>query len=152
MAKRRQRIHNDIRTLRKERVARLRARGLSLRDIVAALGNPADPSIYMVNPRTGEPFNLTTIAHDIDAIRTEARERTRADVDEHRARQMEEINEMKRAAWAARDLKALGRAIELEMKLLGTAQAAELDVKSGGKPLGVQVVEVVKDHGSTGAG
>lgn len=113
---------NDVATIRRERVAALRARGLTLREIQAALADPRNGAFYMVNPSTGAPYDLATISRDMSAVRAASKKAAGKAVDDHRARQFAELQEIKRAAWAAKDSKAALAALGLEMKLLGTAQ------------------------------
>lgn len=112
---------NDIAILRRERVAALRARGLTQREIQAALAAPADKN-GMVNPETGKPFDLATINRDLKHLRQQAQRAASQTTDVHRARQYAELQELKRAAWSQKDPRLALRALETEMKLLGTAQ------------------------------
>lgn len=112
--------NNDIATLRRERVTSLRARGMTLREITAALADVNKGG--MVNPETGLPFDLATISRDIKHVREQSKRAAAQTVDNHRARQYAELQEIKRAAWAAKDGKLALRALESEMKLLGTLQ------------------------------
>lgn len=120
--------HNDIILMRRERVAALLARGLTQREIQQALADVSKPGQYLINPDTGNPFDIAQINRDIQVLRQQARNAASKSVDEHRARQFAELQEVKRAAWAARDPKAALQAIGLEMKLLGTTQATEINI------------------------
>lgn len=119
MTKPKSTARDDLTILRRERVASLVARGLTQREITAALAKPiADGGIR--NPDTLEPFDLATINRDLQAIRKENRERTAEAIDTHQARQYAEIQEIKRAAWASKNPQLALAALEKEMKLLGT--------------------------------
>lgn len=108
----------DIVIIRRERVASLVARGLTQREIAHALAN--DKNSPILNPDTGEAFDVATINRDLQALRKENRERTAASIDEHAARQYAEIQEIKRAAWAGKNPQLALAALDKEMKLLGT--------------------------------
>lgn len=110
---------SDIVLMRRERVASLLARGLTQREIAAALAKePLEGGIR--NPDTGDPFDVMTVNRDIKAIRADNRKRTALSIDRHQARQYAEIQEIKRAAWAGKNPKLALEALEKEMKLLGT--------------------------------
>jgi len=105
----------DMIEKRREIVAQLRLRQLSMREIVVALQNQG-----MVNPDTKLPFDLATIKRDIDALKEGWQASYSAATDEHATRQLAEIAEIKRLAWSQKDGRLALSAIEKEMKLLGT--------------------------------
>jgi len=74
---------------RREIVARLRLRGLTIRQISDALKNTA------MDGGTGK----TTVAEDIDAIKAQWREHAQADIAEHQAGQLALLEEVQREAW-----------------------------------------------------
>lgn len=111
----------DIELMRQERVASLRARKMSMREIQAQLADP-NSKAYMENPDTGKPYDLATIQRDLARIRKRADHNAQRDVSKWLADQLDEIHEAKRSAWASRDLQVLARFIELEAKLTGTLQ------------------------------
>lgn len=119
MPRKRNSAHNDIQLLRQERVARLRARGLTLRDIHTRLSNP-ESALYIANPDTGQPFDMATIQRDLARIRKRAAEQAQQTFEEYLAQQLAEIAEAKRAAWATKQLGVVVRLLELEAKLTGT--------------------------------
>ena len=102
---------------RRERVAQLRLRGLSAREIARAL---AQGDNAIVSPITGKPYDHKTILADLDALKAQWRQSSSVATDEHMARQFAEIQEIKRAAWAAKDPELALKALGQEMKLLGT--------------------------------
>lgn len=114
--------HRDTQEQRRERVAQLRLRGLSAREIslAMAMGDNA-----IVNPHTGKPYDHKTILADLQALKAQWRASAGVATDEHIARQFAELQELKRFAWSQKDgdlaLKALGS----EMKLLGTMKQPE---------------------------
>lgn len=111
----------DIQILRQERVASLRARGMSLREIHAQLADP-NSKAYVENPDTKKPFDQATIQRDLQRIRKRALDNAQKSTLDYLARQLTEIEEAKRSAWAARDLHVLARLLELEARLTGTLQ------------------------------
>jgi len=109
--------------LRRSMVADLASRGLTLRQIVEALTQRG-----VINPNTNEAWTPATVSNDLKALRKEWRDEALADIGEHMGRQYQELQTTKRAAWAKGDLKSVLRAVELEMRLLGTAQPDKLVV------------------------
>lgn len=109
----------DIVLLRRERVAQLRARGLTQREITAALAKPPD-SGGLRNPDTNAPYDLSTINGDIKALRKDWQARAAEITSAHRADQLAEIAQLKREAWLAKKYDLVLRALEREAKLLGT--------------------------------
>lgn len=100
---------------RRERVAALRLRNLSVREIAAAL-----QQYGIVNPATGAAFSHTTIESDLKVLEARWRESSKIITEEHRARQLAEIAAVKRAAWASGDLELALKALDREIRLLGT--------------------------------
>lgn len=122
----------DIIARRREMVARMRLRGLSQREIVAAL-----PDLGCVND-SGEPWSLATINSDLKALQAEWRKEAKKSIDHHKARELAVIEEARRAAWLNNDLPSVLRAVSLEMDLLGTEAPKKTEVSGkGGKPIEV---------------
>lgn len=115
---------NRVKAIRQEYVATLTLRGLSQRKICEVLAqefiNRERNPYYCVNPKTGEPFNLSQINRDLKDLQQQWRERSMEAIDQHRARQFAELDELKRRAWAAGDMELVLKTINTEMKLLGT--------------------------------
>jgi len=99
---------------RRRRVAALRLRGLTQREIVNGLSE-AD----MLNPKTGRPYSVATVNHDLKVIQEGWREEATQDIAEHVARILAELHEVKRAAWSEKAFGDILRAIEKECKILG---------------------------------
>lgn len=108
---------------RRELVARARLRGLSQREIVAGLAKAE-----CVNPDTNEPWSLGTINGDIKAMQGQWRREAAKSVTTHKARQMAELAEARRQAWANNDVANVLRAIGQEMDLLGTEAPKKQEV------------------------
>lgn len=118
---------NDIAEMRRELVEQLRVRGLTIREIAAALATPRDGRPPLLNPETGKPFTHVTIKNDLDIIRKGWQERRAAAMDEHADRELAEISEVKRAGWATGNPKLVLEGIDREFKLLGTAKPLEIN-------------------------
>lgn len=126
--------NHDILMVRRQQVARLRLRGLSIRDIVQAL---AMPPLSLTDPKTGKPYSVGTIHRDLKAIETEWREAAVADIAAWKAKQLAELAEVKRAAWLEKDLGMVLRAIQQEVDIIGTKAPTRADVTSGDAPLSI---------------
>lgn len=117
----------NIMSRRREAVAALRLRGLSLNQIAAALPKapPHGPGIY--NPTTGGPFDTSTISRDLKALEAEWRANALADRIQHKAQLLAEIEEVKRAAWGAKQYDTLLRAFKQQADLLGLDELPGMD-------------------------
>ena len=122
----------NITSTRRARVAQLVLRVLTAREIVVALASGDNP---IINAKTGAPWSLGTVADDLKALKAEWNRRAAEAYDEHRARQLAEVAELKRAAWSSRRYETVLRCLEREAKLLGldapardTQVALNLDV------------------------
>ena len=112
----RQKSSRPVIAARRQRVAALKLRGLRAREIQAAL---ADSANGMLNPETGEPWSLRTIGYDIAALQKQWEERAALDIQEHKARELAELGEHRKSAWAEKELGEVRLGLALEMKLLG---------------------------------
>jgi hypothetical protein len=108
---------------RRELVAQLRLRHYSQREIAAALEKAG-----FLNPRTHKPYTHATVASDIDALMADWRRAASVDTKIHVAQQFAEINEIKREAWKAKDLRTLLKALELEGKITGTVKPPTINI------------------------
>ena len=123
-----------IEARRLELVAGLRLRGRTQREIQQALAT------QLVNPASGEPYSLGTINGDIKKLEKQWRKSAAASIEEHKARQIAEIAEVKRAAWMDKDPSTVLRAIDLEANIIGTKAAVRSELTGeGGGPVVVQV-------------
>jgi hypothetical protein len=135
----------NVTSTRRERVAQLILRGLTAREIVAAL---ASGDNALLNPKTGQPWSLGSIGHDLGVLKAEWQARAAEAYDEHRARQLAEIAELKRAAWAARRYDTVLKAMEREAKLLGLDARERLEIS--GPDGGEVIFRVVYGDGKDG--
>lgn len=101
---------------RRATVARLRLRGLTQREIVAALA------------QQGQDFSLGTVNRDLQVIGEQWRQDARADIAELRARQFAELREVRRIAWKAGQLDTVLKSLAQEAKLLGSDAPTKVDV------------------------
>ena len=108
--------NGDIQSIRRELVAKLRLRGLSMREIAAAVAQSG-----VINNQTGEPFTHVTIKNDLDYLLSEWRDNAAGDTSNHRARQLAEIQQIKREAATNHDLRIWLAGLKQEADLLGTA-------------------------------
>ena len=121
----RRKLNRAIVEARRRRVAALKLRGLSAREIQVALG---DPTKGLLNPQTGRAYSLGTIGYDLLALQKRWREESAKDIREHKARELAELVEHRKSAWGQRELAEVRLGIALEMKLLGTAEPDRKEV------------------------
>lgn len=137
-----QRTKRAIMEARRRRVAALKLRGLTVREIQAEL---ADPAKGMVNPKTGKAYSLSTIGADLVILQKRWREASAKDIAKHKARELAELGEHRKSAWAQRELGEIRLGIALEMKLLGTAEPERREFSGpGGGPIPITEIEVRK--------
>lgn len=118
----------NIIEMRRARVAQLKLRGMSSREIADALAKgDKDGNNRMVSPRTGRPYDHMVILSDLEALRGEWKAIQGTAMDDHQARQFMEIQEIKKTAWATKNPELALKALDREMKLLGTAKDKEGD-------------------------
>jgi len=126
---------------RRERVAALTLRGFTAREIVAALGRGETP---MLNPKTGRPYSIGSIARDLMALKRRWIEASQEDYAAAKARHLAEIGALKRAAWAASDLAAIARALDREARVWGFDAPVKQEVTGqDGGPVVIKVVSNV---------
>lgn len=124
----------EIIAARRQQVARLRLRGLSMRDIAQAL---ALPPLSLVDMKTGKPYSAATICNDLKAIEAEWKASAQADIAAWKAKQLAEIAELKRAAWLEKDLTTVLSALKQEVEITGTKAKTETDITSGNQPIAI---------------
>jgi len=109
-----QKSREHIKMLRRKIVSSAKARGMSDADILIMLEEED-----ILNPDTGEPYSLQTIASDSRALEEQWQDEMMEDITFHRARVLAELRELKAAAWEANKLSIVSRAIDQEVDLLG---------------------------------
>lgn len=138
--------NKDIVELRRERVAHLRLKQLSAREIAEALATGDYP---LLNPETGEPYTHTTILSDIKALNSRWRKDANIATEKHAARQFAEMQETKRLAWQQNDGDLVIKVIDKEMKLLGTMK--QPDGLTINVEIIVKLVEAIEARGESAA-
>jgi len=123
----RRKLNRAIVEARRRRVAALKLRGLSAREIQATLADLSKKA--MLNPHTGKAYSLGTIGSDLVALQKRWREEAAKDIREHKARELAELWEHRKSAWGQRELGEVRLGIALEMKLLGSEAPVRVDVK-----------------------
>lgn len=130
--------------MRRDIVASLVARGMRQTEITKQLGTEIiirngkgqpNPS-YLVNPETNLPFDKATINRDVMALKAQWRKSAGFNADGAFGRQLAEIDEIKRRMWAKDDVWGVARAVELEIKLMGTAKPQKLEHRWDDKQIG----------------
>jgi len=81
-----------------------------------------------VNPDTGNPWSLGTINGDIQALRAWWRKEAEVNSEEIFARQLAEIREHRRTAWADNNLSEIRQSLALELRLTGTEAAKQIEI------------------------
>lgn len=133
---------NAITARRRELVGQMLSRKMTRREIVETL-TAADER----NPATDEPWSLGTIQEDAKALERQWRATAQKDAKIWKARQLAEIEEVKRDAWSRGKLDFVLRAIELEAKITGTQAPVKLSGEDG-KPLAWPVI-ILPENGRT---
>lgn len=124
---------------RREMVAQLRLRMLSMREIAVALEHNG-----IVSPQTGRAYDVATIKRDIDALKVEWHESRTASTSEHIDRQFMEMQEIKRAGWSQKDFDLARKALHDEVELLGTKKPVEINININ---IVVQLIEAIERRG-----
>lgn len=127
--------------MRRQRVASLRARGLTHEEIWQQLALPTLPPdgrlnpAYMVNPKTGQPYDRTQITRDLQWLREENLRLASDAMEQVKADALAEVRELKRAAWSSKKYDIVLRCLEREAKLQGLDKPAGVDITSGGEKI-----------------
>ena len=93
---------------RRQMVAHLRVRGATIREIATHLRTK------------GISRSIGTVHRDTKIIEEEWRQHARQDIATHKARQLAELNEIRRAAWRDKDYRLALQVLREEIALLGT--------------------------------
>ena len=117
-----QRATNDKVLARRELVGRLRVQGLTVREIAVEVFEQGFTN------KDGYALSHQTIHKDVVALRRQWSKNAAVSMEEHRARQLAELTELKRRAWEKEDGALALRAIDTEMKLTGTIAAQKLQI------------------------
>ena len=126
---------------RREMVGQLLCRRMTRREIVDALAAAGEK-----NPDTDQPWDLATIQRDAATLERQWKTAAARTTAKWKARQLAEIEEVKREAWARGKLDIVLGAIDREMKITGTAAPLEVTGKDGA-PLVWPVVVYLPENG-----
>jgi phage terminase large subunit-like protein len=133
------RVSEDIATKRREIVSALRRRGMVLDEIVAQMSDPyvrinengaermLDNPVYTVNPQSGEPFDRSTIARDIQRLRDLANERAAQNADEIRAELLDRSEELFRIAHKQKKYGGALEILKFQAKLTGANRPEKIE-------------------------
>lgn len=124
--------NDDFIQKRREKVARYRLQGLSIREIAAALAAESEP---IVNPETKKPFDAATIHDDIAVMKTEWATNAARDANEFISEQLAELDELKKSAWKDKRYDVVMKCMERRAKLLGLDKPTKIDATSNGNEL-----------------
>lgn len=118
--------------MRRQLVSSLRLQGKNPQQILDLL-----TSNGCLNPKTGEPWSITTISEDLRALTVEWGKSARVATQEHIAETLAKLREVERAAWDRGDLDSVLKAVDKEMKLLGlnAPQTISITTKDRAKEL-----------------
>jgi hypothetical protein len=114
-------MNNSKKTIIEQRralVAGLRLKGRTQREIINNLTDNG-----FVNPKSNKPWSLGLINSDIEKIEQKWQEESVRDISKHKARQLAEINEIKKFAWTTKEYAIILKAIDQEANILGTKAA-----------------------------
>lgn len=125
---------------RRRMVAALSLRKLTQRELVEALRTKG-----LRNPDTGRPYGLATVNRDLKALCKAWRLAAAADIAERKGLHLAELDEVKRAGWAAKDLAVVLRALGQEARVLGLDAPWRADVTwRSGLPEGITADEATE--------
>jgi hypothetical protein len=128
---------------RRQLVARMRLRHVTVRDIQAALAK------QFPDPKTGQPWSLTTIQNDCMALKREWQALAAADTAEHQSALLAELREARREAWQDKAFELVLRGIKLEADLLGLNAPKQIDltlrVKALAAALGIDEAQALAE-------
>ena len=134
----------DTIELRREQVAHLRLKGLSAREIADRLSKGPN---RLLNPETNKPYTHTTILDDLKALKKTWMKSANTATGEHVARQLAEIQEIKRLAWRQKDGDLALKAVEKEMKLLGTMKQPDGININFNMDVVIQLAQIIEARG-----
>jgi len=117
------------RSERRRKVSEARLRGMTTRQITDWL-----EEINFLNPKTGGPYALNTVHHDLRRIENEWKKQS---VEAHstlRAREIAELKEIKKAAWLTGDLQLVIKASTRICEIIGLNAPKAIDQTVHGDP------------------
>lgn len=106
---------------RRRAVAAARLRGLTVRQIQRLLAEQGQ-----TNPRTAEPWTISTVGQDVKFLETRWREDAVSDMGLHKGRVLAELAEVRRVAWRSADLDKVLKALTQVRALMGLDQPVKV--------------------------
>ncbi len=129
---------------RRSMVARLAARQLTIREIVAALDRAGER-----NPGTGRPWSRRAVHSDLRYLHRLWCETHSQEIIEHAARVLAHLAEIQRVAWARGRIDIAVRAVQQECKILQLDKPIMVDIterlKAAAVEAGLDPDEVVEE-------
>ena len=116
-----------LKAARQQKVEQLNLRGLTQREIVRALEKQR-----VINPISGKPWSLATINSDLQELEEKWQSAALVDRAAKKARVNAEIQELKRAAWADKDLKLALDLLKVEIDLFSLTDPITVNHQVGG--------------------
>lgn len=110
----------DLIALRREFVARFRVQGLTQFAIAQQLARVNDPATHKPVFNDGKPYDVATINRDCKALEVDWLKQSRESMEFYKARELAQVQEVIRLAFAKGDLPSVLRGIEIEAKLTGS--------------------------------
>jgi hypothetical protein len=117
-----------LKAARQQKVSQLTLRGLTQREIVVALEKQR-----IVNPVTGKPWSLGTINADLKELEERWDDAAMDDRRKMKARVNAELEELRRAAWAEKDLKLVREVLKDKTALFNLAEPTVVQHKLEGQ-------------------
>jgi hypothetical protein len=102
--------------IRRERVARLRLRGLTEREIAFQLGSGENA---LFNPKTHKPYSNFIVHRDLEWLREQWEKEATKEIGEWKTKLIVEVEEVKRAAWAHGELETVLKCVTQQRKIMG---------------------------------
>jgi hypothetical protein len=116
-----------LKAARQHKVQQLVLRGLTQREIVAALEKQR-----VINPQTGKPWSLGTINADLKELEAHWEQAALEERCKKKARVNQELQELKRAAWTEKNLALVADLIKQERQLFNLDEPITVNHQLGG--------------------
>ncbi len=121
----------DVIAMRREAIAAMRARGLSLRQIRESLANLDVPIIV----------SHGTIVRDVQAIREEWKKAAAQSIDEWIVKELADLDELEKQVWRSKRYDLVLRVKERRSKLLGLDKPMRTELTTKDEKIVVQLVD-----------
>jgi len=118
------RTDEHTRIMRQKVVSSCICRGMTTEETVLFLAEKE-----VVNPRTEQPYSITTILKDKTVIEQRWMDEMMSNISFHRSRVLAELRETKAAAWKTGHLSTVLKAIDQEVNLLGLNELERMGIE-----------------------